>query len=414
MVLQNASATTANDSFEDSALSSDDDPYASSNSGSEVAQKYMISGTSLPKPIPIFGPLCGYNETYLVQILDRRVANGSRLLHRPLTQEEVDALVYHSAKRVAILSYGTPLGVVGGALRCYQTANTFQFPFYKPNLEKFNAQVFPPKFSFLTGSRAMLAWHFGRLIAYSMAGEVFGDAFMTSYALSVSAVGESSDKRLKPFIEAIQADLKRKRAAQKDGREPEQLQVKRGNVSSTRTGIETDWNPAQKDTPGEEVRAGTIESAMAVFQAGIQSERDSAPRPQWQGRPTPAVPTEESSPQPFGIFDDASPTGGQGVQADIRETPAASSPPSQGGSAWDRIRRGEKTTPAAERSTRKAWPRISDDQERGSGDDSFAFSKSEGERSFARQETQKEFDARMEKERRGGDFSNGNGDQRRW
>ncbi|KAI9051063.1 hypothetical protein LZ554_005171 [Drepanopeziza brunnea f. sp. 'monogermtubi'] len=415
MVLQNSSATTANDSFEDSAPSSDNDPYASSNPGSEVARQYTISGTSLPKPMPIFGNLLGYNETLLVKIVDHRVAHGSQLLHRPMKQEEVDALVYYSAKKMAIISYGTPLGIVGGVWRCYQTANTFQFPFYKPNLEKFNPQVFPPKFSVLTGPKAMLAWHFGRFMAYSAMGNVIGDAFMTSYALSVAAVGESMDKRLKPYVDALQAEANRQRAARKDGQEQEQPQIGQGNFSSTGTGSETDWNTVQKDTPKEAIRAGTTESAIAVVRAGNPSAQSPPPRPRWQGRPAPAVAAEESSSQPFGIFDDASPTGGQGVQADIRKTPAASSsPPSQGGSAWDRIRRGEKSTPAAEPSTRKAWSRRSDEQERSSGDDNFAFSKSEGDRSFARSEAQKEFDAKVEKERSGGDFSNGNGDQRRW
>lgn len=46
--------------------------------------------------------------------------------------------------------------------------------------------------------------------------------------------------------------------------------------------------------------------------------------------------------------------------------------------------------------------------------DSFTFSKTEEERNLAQIEAQKEFDARVEKERRGGDFSSGNGDQKRW
>jgi hypothetical protein len=46
--------------------------------------------------------------------------------------------------------------------------------------------------------------------------------------------------------------------------------------------------------------------------------------------------------------------------------------------------------------------------------DSFAFSKTEEERTYAKEEAQKEFDARVERERRGGDFSKGGGDQKRW
>ena len=40
-------------------------------------------------------------------------------------------------------------------------------------------------------------------------------------------------------------------------------------------------------------------------------------------------------------------------------------------------------------------------------EDSFAFSASEGEKSYAKDEAQKAFDERVEKERQGGDFSGG-------
>ncbi len=95
------------------------------------------------------------------------------------------------------------------------------------------------------------------------------------------------------------------------------------------------------------------------------------------------------------------------------------------GSAWDRLRRGEKPAPVPQKSGGKhptkqsAWSRQQDETQREQKEgstmgDSFAFSKSEEERNYAKEEAQKEFDARVERERRGGDFSQGGGDQRRW
>ena len=94
------------------------------------------------------------------------------------------------------------------------------------------------------------------------------------------------------------------------------------------------------------------------------------------------------------------------------------------GSAWDRLRRGEKPTPIPQNSggkpppSQSQWSRRQSETQReqteGSTTGNFAFSKTEEERNYAKEEAQKEFDARVERERRGGDFSQGGGDQRRW
>ena len=47
-----------------------------------------------------------------------------------------------------------------------------------------------------------------------------------------------------------------------------------------------------------------------------------------------------------------------------------------------------------------------------SSEDSFSFSSSDEEKGYAKAEAQREFDERVEKERRGGDFSNDG--RRRW
>lgn len=417
MVLQDASATSTDDSFKDSAPNSDDDPYASSN-----ATKYKINSDGFPQPIPILGAWLGYDAQLLAKITTQKIAHGSQILRRPMTQEEVDGLAYWAAKQISIYSYSKPLGVAAGAWRCYTTADSFRFPFYKPNPEKFNTQAFPPVFKILTGSRAVAAWHGLRFLAYGGLGQLLSQMLLGSYSMTVGSVGELGDKRLKSYIEAIRADAERKRGALMGGQgragmgQPQPQAgagiggLPQGNASSKVTvGGESDWNT----TPNEEPREGSIEGSRASMQASTPSVTSPTPtsRPRGSGRPVPAQnPVEESSPQPFGMFDDASPTGGQGVQADIRAAPAAS----QGGSAWDRIRRGESLNKSTDPGTRTAWQKREDARERTSGDNSFAFSKSEGEKSFAREEAQKEFDARVERERRGGDFSKGSGDQRRW
>jgi hypothetical protein len=160
-----------------------------------------------------------------------------------------------------------------------------------------------------------------------------------------------------------------------------------------------------------------MEETMGNNDGGNASGTTNQSRP-WPAKTAPPqMPTQETPDQPFDAWDDASPAGGQGVPADTSQPrPSRSS-----GSAWDRLRRGEKPPPPGPR--QQSGPRpfsntqneAQREQRQGSTlDDSYTFSKSEEERSYAKDEAQKEFDARVERERRGGDFSSGNGDQKRW
>ena len=119
-------------------------------------------------------------------------------------------------------------------------------------------------------------------------------------------------------------------------------------------------------------------------------------------------------------FDEASTT----VRRGMEDTVAV------GESAWDRIRRQASGQPAGNRGSnwpagqeqqaprpgQRAWRRDSQrhPRERPETGDSISYSKSEEERQLARAEAQKEFDDRVEQERRSGDFSSDNGDQKRW
>ncbi len=89
-------------------------------------------------------------------------------------------------------------------------------------------------------------------------------------------------------------------------------------------------------------------------------------------------------------------------------------PVRQTGSAWDRIRKGENLDPQKPESAWSKQRPSPPGQSSGSSNNDFTYNKSEEERNYAKDEAQKEFDARVERERRGGDFSKGNGDQKRW
>jgi hypothetical protein len=415
MVLENASGADIPDSFVDSAPSSDNDPYSDSDS-QPATTGYHIDRTNFPKPIPLVGQLFGYNDKLFSTVLNTKIQNAAQHLKRPLTQEEAQSFAYWTAKQISVLSYGAPIGVAGGLWRAYSTADKFRFPFFQPNLEKFNPTVWPsPRFAALKGQRAVMAWHALRMAAYGTVGNFLGQLFFGSYSMSVAAVGEMSDPRLKDFVEMMRAQAQQKRGALQNPtmRQPGTMGQKQGALAAAGNKQQDDASPTGgmffEDIKDTESNTGTT------------SESNRSTRPQGRGwpksRPAPAQrQSQETQDKPFDAFDDASPTNEQ--------TTAAGPAPS--GSAWDRIRRGEKTAPIAAKpgsssqpSSQSAWAKqqnaIQGEQREGSTTgDSFAFSKTDEERNYAKEEAQKEFDARVEQERRGGDFSRGSGDQKRW
>jgi len=278
-----------------------------------------------------------------------------------------------------------------------------RFPFWQPNLEKFQSDVFPPKLGTLKGVRAVTAWHAVRFVAYGAFGDWFGQLFFGSYSMTVASVGELSDKRLKPFSDAVRSQAEKKRGSLQGIPKP-------GPVGQQQTG-----NNQQDDASPS--GGMFMEETMGNNDGGNTSGATKQTRP-WPAKPVPSqIPTQETSSQPFDAWDDASPTGGQGVSADTSQT----QPSRSSGSAWDRLRRGEKPPPPVPRQQSGPSPFSNAENEtqrerrKGSTlDDSFTFSKADEERSYAKGEAQKEFDARIEREREGGDFSSGNGDQKRW
>ena len=411
MVLENASSTTQVDSFSDSSPQSDNDPYSSSTLQEGT---YNIDRTNLPKPIPILSSFFGYNDQFFTNVVQAKIQRGREVLSRPLTEDETSAMAYWTAKQISILSYGSPVGIAAGWWRCYNTAPTMRFPFWQPNLEKFQSEVFPPKIGALKGVRAVMAWHAVRSFAYGFVGKYIGQILLASYATSVAAVGELSDKRLKAF-----ADLIRTKAQERRGSLP----------AGPKQPIPAGTMQDQSDFGSGNTQSDDASPAGGIFMEDVPSSSSSRGPVGANRQQVPAWPPARSNPaqmgtegqkkpqdQPFYGFDDASPTGGQGVSEDT--TPR--------GSAWERLRKGQK--PAARtvsasitqnQSSQNPWSsqQIETQREQKQGStmgDRFAFSKSEEERAYAKDEAQKQFDAQVERERRGGDFSSENGDQKRW
>lgn len=421
MVLSNATV-------DDGSPTSDGDLYDlphQDDSGKSGHIEVDVDTTNFPRPMPILGALFGFTNTFYSKALHARFQSTMNHINRPLTQDEANALAYWTAKQISVMSYGGPIGVLGGAYQARRTMSNFRFPFYQPNLESFPKESWPSaRMALQTGPRATFIWHLSRFMCYGIVGNFLGAMFFASYAMSVTAVGELQDGRLKDMVKALrEAGQVRRGQLPNQPRQPGMVdEIQEKDASS----LWADYRKENGDdssptTEADENSEGPTESApvsrsptpYATMPRSMQTSTQ--PRPNQQ--PNNSNPTASFF---GGDDDDASPTGGQGMRQDTQ----------QGGSAWDRVRRQANTQSSGNKASswpigegsiamgQRAWARgkagVRDEQQDGAavGDD-FPFPSAKRERQTAKDNAQKEFDARVERERGGGDFSVG-GDQKRW
>lgn len=406
MVLEEVAA--APETFrDDSSPNSDQDPYsnAGGSTGAAAVSEIKIDTTKLPRPIPFIGPLLGYNNANLGQNIVASVGNMAKIVKRPLTNEEVQALAYHTAKGVAIASWGFPVGAIGGLWRASNTRSTYRFPFWQPDLEKFNTKKFGP----WTGPRAEFGWQFLRRFAYASIGGWLGKMIVGTYAATVATTGTRLDSRMKDVVIALNEEIMRRRRTSNSPAGNAQPGVNTGQDSAASYG---NANPARGD------RVGTITTNTGPF-ADNQTQRPSSQQQadySTYGGVTdksPAYQLDRDATQATDFdFDDASPTAGNESVNSLGDM-----------SAWERLRKGQSPVSPQSRNASKNLPARDDRRENARGGstqreprdvstagDSFSFSRSDEERQLAQAQAQNEFDARVERERRGQDFEN----DRKW
>ncbi|OCL07066.1 hypothetical protein AOQ84DRAFT_66223 [Glonium stellatum] len=384
MVLDDATAS-ASDSFADDPYPSDNDPYSATTS-SNRQNTITIDMASLPHPVPIIGPLIGYSEQSIANGIRENLSAVQRTIRRPLTQEEAPVIAYFFAKAKATSSYGAAIGMIGGAAVCYRTADTFQFPFWKPNPEKFNSNVF---FT-LRGQRARAAWHIARFWPYVILGQLIGTLFASNYGMAVAAVDMQRDKRLANFNEDMKKAVRgiRGNSPLPGGQAPTPDQDRsRGLWPSRNTTNDDDMSP----TAGSDSWSGSAD-ANTDTGAISDSQRRALERSSEFNRSTRGA-TKQSPPD-----DNSSPTSGMYPPIEDRNG---------GESAWDRIRKNAasgQAQPDQRYHSNAARPIQREQRESSTLGDSFSFSSTDEERQLAKAEAQREFNDRLERERKGGDF----------
>jgi hypothetical protein len=383
MVLDDATAS-APDSFADDPYPSDNDLYSTKPS-SNGRNTLTIDMGSLPHPMPIIGPLIGYSEQSIANGIRENLSALQHTLKRPLTQEEAPVLAYYFAKAKATASYGAVLGMLGGAARCYQTADIFRFPFWRPKPEKFDPNVFLA----FKGQRARLAWHVARFWPYVILGQLIGTLLGSNYGMTVAAVGMQRDKRLTNFNEDMKKAIRgmRGNSPLPGGRTPAPTQDHSSSPWPSRNTTDDDMSP----TAGNDSWSGSADGSTDTG-AISDSQRRALERSSEFNRNTRGV-TKQPPP-----YDDASPTGGLFPLNEDKNSV---------GSAWDRIRRNAasgQAQPDQRSHPNTARPTQKEQSESSTLGDSFSFSSTDEERQLAKAEAQREFDDRLERERKGGDF----------
>lgn len=423
MVLSNSSSNS--DDFNDVVPASDNDPYTTNpEDPSQTPSRIALDLRNLPRPIPIFGPLFGFNKQLYEKVLKMRATEATKVLGRPITQDEAQALAYYSAKQISITSYGGPLGMFAAIFRAHQTRELFRFPFWQPNLEEYKFDSILG----IKGPRATQAWHLVRAAMYGIVGNFVGRIIIASYAVSVASVGELRDPRLKEYVDRIRTNVQGTVGGATRGPHESGIIDGAGHEDAPTLRRHNQEEQADDASPtGGSYADEALALAKDGFATDAQVAAEEARSTSSQEHVRKPSPQDRFRPRQKAIqeIDDASPSGGMGLMGD--DEPAAAPT----GSAWDRIRQQQgvvggtggqrgSSWPSGraqpqQNGAQNAWTRPHAEQHGSSTmGDNFAFSKTDEERQTAKTEAQREFDERVERERRGGDFTSGSGDQRRW
>ena len=399
--------------LEESSLPSEpltfDAPEADSGTSAEHVS-YSVDTTHFPKPIPIFGPLFGFNNKRYERILTQQCKSIMSSLQRPPNQDETNAIAYLAAKQMKIMSYGVSGGFVAGMWRAYDTRASWKYPFWKmgPNFNPSSVTI-PGGLEILRGGAARAFHQIARTSFYGSNGVILGFLMAIPYSASVFAVGIMQDPRLKNLVEANRGKFE-ERVKKNVGRTEKSVEATNLTVSESRQNDFEDRDEI-KDDDASPTGGQSLEGYKYTNYSGQPSNtytKDSTPQapaysprqPSWS-RTAQKPKRENDSPGSFFGDDDASPTS----STDSQSTSTTS------GSAWDRVRQN------ASSSSRSNYggERFRGQQGReSSGADNYSFSSAEEEKQLAKDEAQKDFDARLERERQGGDFGGGGGGRRNW
>lgn len=306
-------------------------------------------------------------------LIAQQVMAGSAVTGRQLTQPEKDAIAEHWATMLVTRDWDAPIVVASTSAFFFRTYANCEFPFW---MKPANPNKFP---GFPESPEARRLWHSLRLIGWYASCKVVISIAVSTYAYSVCMTRYRTDPRLVAFRRAVL-----NRSEQKHGRWV-------GPTAQQRQ------PPARHPRPALPARREPTD-AWPGTQSADQTTQSS-----WSATPSSQPETAEQDPFKFdepAEFDDASPVAPAERGAPRRQ------PATQGGSAWDRLRRQQSSNAAGQGSTEQvsAWRRKREEEvtPRGAREgSSFSYTSADEEKVYAKDQAQKDFDEMLERERRG-------------
>ncbi|KAK4544347.1 hypothetical protein LTR36_004238 [Oleoguttula mirabilis] len=423
MVLEGA--TSADSSFSDTLPSSDRDPYANDNPPSTDAHdpqaalvttqpgayQRTVNLEGLPRRWSLIGEKP--HPQALVKGIEDSCRFATTVLNREVTQDEADAFAFHFAKSMRVASYGTPIGNVLGAAMAYRTRKDMRFPGWSPFKEgsRFSKDSFGP----FKGQLARNAWQSARISAYLIVGSTFGQIFFGSYALSVGMAGRAMDPRLTEFTQALKARMQNGVGRESTGKVGNQEAGPKGTESYDMARQRRDVQGKSRDRRQPQKHTGDDASPTGGAFSDDYMETAGASGFMSEEEVRREADTRQESPRNQGsaAFE-------QSAIASRQHTADAQVAPAKSGSSWDRLRKGAMTgeqnrsfkgSQPSESAGSRAPAQGGDNSSLG---DSFSFSSNDEDRQLAKSEAQRDFDARIEREREGRNFDEKGGGKGKW
>ncbi|KAK8136558.1 hypothetical protein PG984_004498 [Apiospora sp. TS-2023a] len=370
------------------------------------------------------------------ELVVSNVISAATAANRRLNQSEIDALSESASHAAARLSWVYPLGLGLAVAAAANGRKKFRFPFYTPKMKTFDPRAFPHRsFATLTGKSATWAWHGIRASAYYPLTWFASLLFLGSMVRTRLLADLASDQRLSQIKQEVTSNNQRNAQLRR-----EQRQRQTAHSGAPGANQLPDAYTVPDQSSGQDSWTGVPQSQASVESSGLGSPRNSGesfgrsgPRPDrrqgLQGGGSPvgtqtrrdvqAKGTQEQQGQTsfddndlFEDDDDASP-----VAASARgsERQRGQSSASQGGpaSSWDTIRQQarKEVSPFARGDRSKddsPWGRARQDGARTTRDaprtpprEGYSYNEVEEEKTYAKNQAQKEFDAMLEAERRG-------------
>ncbi|RYP75841.1 hypothetical protein DL771_002105 [Monosporascus sp. 5C6A] len=388
-------------SFQDSPIQHNPWPYVSYSQQLQLQKRHFEDGATIHferlSGLQFWAPVFLFSDSIRVATIIKRVIGASTSAQRRLTAGEVDALSEHANDAARKLAWAHPVSVAIAAAATANGRNTFKFPFYQPKMTSFDPYYFPKNtLPLLKGARAAATWHFVRFLAYCPLTWIGSVMFFSSVADTSFHAHLLRDSRLSSLVKDIQ---------------PNHKQTSRPSLAGS-PGTSQSPQPYRRDDYPDS-------SAPPISQPQPYPQQPSWGTPQAQREELrrsnrPDYPSRNASWDSSPFDDDASPVAPAARRSEEAQVQRAPS-----GSAWDRLRQQTQSgtsdfTKGDSSGRERGWAQLRQDKApnttrgpRSTEQYSYSWQDEEREkRNYDKEQAQKEFDALLESERRGGS-SNG-------